>query len=220
VREPLPKLVLASASPRRRELLSGLGLSFEVRPVDLDETPRAGEAPREYVLRLALGKAAARASTGELVLAADTIVVIDGELLGKPRDPGDARRMLRRIAGREHTVLSGVALLEAPCEGQPSELGEVVARSAATVETSRVVMAPLGDADIAWYVATGEPLDKAGSYAVQGLGALFVETVHGNYTNVVGLPLPATHRLFRELGHDLLSFRAGGAPTARLSPRT
>ncbi len=230
MREPLPKLVLASASPRRRELLSGLGLSFEVRPVDLDETPRAGEAPREYVLRLALGKAAARAAAGELVLAADTIVVVDGELLGKPKDPGDARRMLRRIAGREHTVLSGVALLATPCEGQPSdfaavaarsaELGELAARSAATVETSRVVMAPLGEADIAWYVATGEPLDKAGSYAVQGLGALFVETVHGNYTNVVGLPLPATHRLFRELGHDLLSFRAGGAPTARLSPRT
>jgi septum formation protein len=209
VRELLPKLVLASASPRRRELLAGLGLAFEVRPVDLDETPWAGEAPRDYVLRLALGKAAARAETGELVLAADTVVVVDGELLGKPRDPADARRMLRRIAGREHTVFSGVALREAMA-GSPAELGELVARSAALVETSGVVMAPLAEADIAWYVATGEPLDKAGSYAVQGIGALFVEAVHGSYTNVVGLPLPATQRLFRELGYDLLAFRCGG----------
>jgi len=205
-REPLPQLVLASASPRRRELLAGLGLGFEVRPVDLDETPRPGEAPRDYVLRLALGKAAARAAAGELVLAADTVVVLDGELLGKPSDPGDARRMLGKIAGREHTVYSGVALLET-LEGRPAETGELVARSAATVETAGVVMAPLEDEEIAWYAGTGEPLDKAGSYAVQGIGALFVEAVHGNYTNVVGLPLPATRRLFRELGYDLLAFR-------------
>jgi len=134
------------------------------------------------------------------VLAADTVVVVDGELLGKPRDPADAGRMLRRIAGREHTVLSGVALLESDGARSP-------ARTAARVEASRVTMAPLEDGDIAWYVATGEPLDKAGSYAVQGLGALFVESIAGNYTNVVGLPLPATCRLFRELGYDLLDFR-------------
>jgi septum formation protein len=200
--------VLASASPRRRELLSGLGLRFEVRPADLDETPRAGEAPRDYVLRLALGKAAARAAAGELVLAADTVVVAEGELLGKPRDPEDARRMLGRIAGREHTVFSGIALFE-PAKEDGTEIGELVARSAATVEESRVVLAPLGERDIAWYVATGEPLDKAGSYAVQGIGALFVEAVHGSYTNVVGLPLPATSRLFQELGYELLSFREG-----------
>jgi nucleoside triphosphate pyrophosphatase len=205
-REPLPKLVLASASPRRRELLAGLGLAFEVRPVDLDETPLPGETPRDYVLRLALGKAAARAGAGELVLAADTTVVLDGEILGKPEDPEDARRMLRKIAGREHTVYSGVALLET-VSGRPAEMGELVARSAAAVETSRVVMADLDDLEIAWYAGTGEPLDKAGSYAVQGIGALFVEAVHGNYTNVVGLPLPATRRLFRELGYDILDFR-------------
>lgn len=205
-REPLPKLVLASASPRRRELLAGLGLAFEVRPVDLDETPYPGEAPRDYVLRLALGKAAARAEEGELVLAADTTVVLDGELLGKPTDPEDARRMLRKIAGREHTVYSGIALLET-LGGRAAETGELVARSAAAVETSGVVMADLDDGEIAWYAGTGEPLDKAGSYAVQGIGALFVEAVHGSYTNVVGLPLPATRRLFRELGYDLLDFR-------------
>ncbi|HEY8020027.1 MAG TPA: Maf family protein [Thermoanaerobaculia bacterium] len=193
-----PKLVLASASPRRRELLSGLGLRFEVRPVDLDETPRPGEPPRDYVRRLAMEKAAACARPDELVLAADTMVVLDGELFGKPADPADARRMLGRIAGREHTVFSGIALLEA-----------TTGRSAAAVETSSVVMAEMSEGAIEWYVATGEPLDKAGAYAVQGLGALFVEAVRGNYTNVVGLPLPATRRLFRELGYDLLSFRDG-----------
>jgi len=194
----LPKLVLASASPRRRELLSGLGLRFEVRPVDLDETPREGEPPRDYVRRLAVEKAAACGRAGELVLAADTTVVLDGELFGKPADAADARRMLGRIAGREHTVFSGIALLEAAS-----------GRSAAAVETSGVVMAEMSEGVIGWYVATGEPLDKAGAYAVQGLGALFVEAIRGNYTNVVGLPLPATRRLFRELGYDLLSFRDG-----------
>ncbi|HZF13614.1 MAG TPA: Maf family protein [Thermoanaerobaculia bacterium] len=199
----LPALVLASASPRRRELLGGLGAVFAVRPVDLDETPRPGEAPRDYVLRLAIEKAAAGARStpedgGELVLAADTTVVLDGEILGKPQDEADARRMLGRIAGREHLVLTGVALHESRAAGEP--------RRASTVETSRVRMAPMSEEEIAGYVATGEPLDKAGSYAVQGLGALFVEEVFGNYTNVVGLPLPATRRLFAELGYDLRQF--------------
>jgi septum formation protein len=196
----LPALVLASASPRRRELLSGLGVAFTVRPVDLDESPRPGELPHAYVLRLAREKAAARVEAGELVLAADTIVVVDGQLLGKPRDEADARRMLGTIAGREHTVLTGVALHE---KGK----GEGEDGRAATVESSRVRMAAMSAAEIAWYAATGEPLDKAGSYAVQGLGALFVEEVFGNYTNVVGLPLPATFRLFAELGYDLRAFR-------------
>jgi len=196
----LPALVLASASPRRRELLSGLGVAFTVRPVDLDESPRPGEAPNAYVLRLAREKAAARVEAGELVLAADTIVVVDGQLLGKPRDEADARRMLGTIAGREHTVLTGVALHEKGKGGGEDSRG-------ATVESSRVRMAAMSAAEIAWYAATGEPLDKAGSYAVQGLGALFVEEVFGNYTNVVGLPLPATLRLFAELGYDLRNFR-------------
>lgn len=167
-----------------------------MRAADVDESPRDGEAPGDYVLRLAIEKAEARAHPGELVLAADTTVVIEDELLGKPADPVDARRMLRRIAGREHTVLTGVALFEPAGD-----------RRASTVETSRVRMAPLSDEEIAWYVATGEPLDKAGSYAVQGLGAMFVEAVFGNYTNVVGLPVPATCRLFAELGYDLKTLR-------------
>jgi nucleoside triphosphate pyrophosphatase len=192
----LPTLVLASSSPRRRELLGALGLRFAVRAVDLDETPLPGEEPRDTVLRLAKAKAAAQSHPGELVLAADTVVVIDGELLGKPPDPAGARRMLARIAGREHTVLTGVAL-EDPGRD----------RRAAEVASSRVRMAAMSPQEIDWYVATGEPLDKAGSYAVQGLGALYVEEVFGNYTNVVGLPIPLTYRLFRELGYDLRDFR-------------
>jgi septum formation protein len=164
--------------------------------VDLDETPLAGEAPEETVLRLAREKAAARAEPGELVLAADTVVVIDGKLLGKPRDAADARLMLAKIAGREHTVLTGVALEEPASNRRTSAL-----------ERSRVRMAALTPEEIEWYVGTGEPLDKAGSYAIQEIGALLVEEVHGNYTNVVGLPLPLTRRLFRELGREMLDFR-------------
>ncbi|HEX4952913.1 MAG TPA: Maf family protein [Thermoanaerobaculia bacterium] len=192
---PRPSLVLASGSPRRRELLASLDLDFTVRPVHLDETPRADEVPSTYVERLACEKAAARATAGELVLAADTTVVLDGEILGKPEDEADARAMLGRLAGRLHVVLTGVALF-AP-DGD---------RLASTVERSSVRIAPLTPGEIAWYVATGEPMDKAGSYAIQGLGSLFVEEVEGNYTNVVGLPIPATWRLFRQLGYDLLAF--------------
>ena len=130
------------------------------------------------------------------MLGADTIVVLDGELLGKPRDPEHAGWMLGRIAGCEHAVFTGVALQE---DG----------RHAAAVEESRVRIAALSAAEIAWYVGTGEPLDKAGSYAVQGLGALFVESIAGNYSNVVGLPIPATRRLFGRLGYDLRDFRRG-----------
>ncbi len=199
-----PRLVLASGSPRRRELLASLGLEFEVRPVDLDETPLPGETPEAYVARLARAKAAAALGVGcggpgELVIAADTVVVLDGELLGKPSDPAAARAMLGRLAGREHTVHTGVELAESTGSG---------VRRAAAVATSRVRIAPLDDATIAWYVATGEPLDKAGAYAIQDLGALFVESVDGNYTNVVGLPVPTVYRLFAELGLDLLAFRA------------
>lgn len=200
-----PKVVLASASPRRRELLAALGLPFDVRPVDLDETPRPGEPPRAYVARLAVEKAAAADShAGELVLAADTVVVLPGEgegggpaLLGKPADPAEAEAMLARLAGRQHVVFTGVALVGG---------GDGDGRKAVAIEESRVRLAPLGPDEIAWYVATGEPLDKAGSYAIQGVGALFVEAVEGNYSNVVGLPLPAVYRLFSELGYDLRDF--------------
>ncbi len=191
----LPRLILASASPRRQNLLATLGLHFLVRPVDLDETPHPDEPPEVYVRRLAEEKAAAKISPGELVLAADTSVILDGEILGKPADEAEARSMLARLAGREHTVLTGVAL------------GELGLESRTVVESSRVRIAALEADEIAWYVGTGEPMDKAGSYAVQGLGAMFVEAITGDYTNVVGLPLPGTSRLFAAAGYDLKEFR-------------
>lgn len=165
----------------------------------MDESLRPGEAPRDYVLRLAVEKAAARVEEGELVLAADTTVVVDGEILGKPLDDDDARRMLRLLAGREHAVLTAIAL-HAPSS------------NAADLDESLVRFAPLSDAEIGWYVATGEPRDKAGAYAIQGLGSLFVEAVEGNWSNVVGLPVPRVYRLFARLGYDLKEFRP--------SPRT
>jgi septum formation protein len=138
------------------------------------------------------------------VLGADTIVVLDGELLGKPADEAHAREMLARIAGREHTVHTGVALHQ-PASAETGAAGLL---EASAVETSRVKMAALGSAEIDWYVGTGEPLDKAGSYAVQGIGGLFVESIEGNHHNVVGLPLPLTRRLFARLGYEILDFRA------------
>lgn len=171
-------------------MLENLGVDFAIRAVDIDESPRTGEAPEPYVLRLARAKArAASAKDGEIVLAADTIVALDGDLLGKPRNGLDARLMLERLSGREHEVLTGVAVVGADL--------------AAEVERTRVRFAELSAAEIEWYVASGEPLDKAGAYAVQGLGALFVTRLEGNYSNVVGLPLPLTYRLLAEAGLSL-----------------
>ena len=190
------RLILASGSPRRRELLHALGLAFEVRPADLDETRHDGETPESYVRRLAREKARARGDGGELVLAADTTVVCGEEVLGKPRDPADARHMLARLAGRDHHVWTGVAL-HRPADGH----------LAVGAERTRVTMAAMSETEIAWYAATGEPDDKAGAYAIQGLGALFVAAIDGNYTNVVGLPIPLVYRLFTELGLDLRDFQ-------------
>jgi len=188
-----PTLVLASGSPRRIEMLRGLGLEPVVRPVDIDESPLPNEAAEAYVLRLARAKAGERSNAGELILAADTIVVLDGALLGKPGDESEARRMLGALAGRSHQVLTGVALLE-------SDTG----RSADAVISTEVTLRPMSDSEIAWYVSTGEPMDKAGSYAIQGLGALLVDSIAGNYPNVVGLPLPEVDRIFSRLGYRLL----------------
>ena len=192
----LPRLVLASGSPRRQELLDGLGVEFTVRAVELDESVLSGETPEQLVRRLSLEKASARVDAGELVLAADTIVIIDRTILGKPNSDNEARDMLRRLAGRRHTVLTGVALAQG--DRAPSSQG---------IERSEVEIARMSEEEIDWYVETGEPMDKAGSYAIQGLGALFVAGVQGNYTNVVGLPLPLTKALFRDLDFDLRQFR-------------
>ncbi|HVR30911.1 MAG TPA: Maf family protein [Thermoanaerobaculia bacterium] len=195
-RTACPGVVLASASPRRRELLTSIGLRFEVRAVAVDESVRLGESPEEHVLRLALEKARASGEPGELVLGADTVVVLDGEILGKPRDREDARRMLGLLEGREHRVLTGVALREVASE-----------RSAVAVAASDVRLRPLDAEEIAWYVTTGEPSDKAGAYALQGVGGLFVDSIRGSSSNVIGLPLGVVYELFPELGYDLRDFR-------------
>ena len=192
----MPRIVLASSSPRRREILASLGVTFEVRAADVDETLLPGESAGDGAERLAREKAAAVApgAGGSLVVAADTLVVLDGEPLGKPRDRADARRMLAALAGRAHEVVSGVALAR---DG----------RTASGRELTRVVFAPMTPAEIEAYAATGEPDDKAGAYALQGIGALFVERVEGSSSNVVGLPVRLLYRLAGELGVDLA---AGG----------
>ncbi|MGA9526319.1 MAG: Maf family protein [Myxococcaceae bacterium] len=184
-------LILASASPRRRELLERLGLKFEVHPADVDETPHPGEAPRAYVLRVAQSKAAhvAKSHPGARVLSADTTVVLEGEILGKPRDAEDARRMLTRLSDRDHVVLSAVAL-----DGPH--------RDAVVVET-RVSFRALPFNEIEWYIRTGEPMDKAGAYGIQGLAGMFVRAIEGSASNVVGLPLAETIELLTRAGHPL-----------------
>jgi septum formation protein len=185
-------LVLASQSPRRRELLEQLGIPLVVRPAHVDERVLAGEPARDYVLRVAREKA--RAVEGALVLAADTAVVLRGEVLGKPAGADDARRMLRALSGTDHEVLTGVCVRRtSPALG--IELDAVVSTS--------VRFAPLSPAEIEWYVRTGEPLDKAGAYAIQGAGGAFVLRVEGSVSNVVGLPLAETADLLRRAGVTL-----------------
>jgi septum formation protein len=183
-------LVLASASPRRRELLRWLVGEYDLDTAHVDESPRQGEPARVLVARLARAKAEAVAARrpDAWILGADTIVEIDGDILGKPADAGDAVAMLARLSGREHHVLTGFTLL-APGGEQRSD----------TVE-SRVLFRPLDDTRIASYVATGEPLDKAGAYAIQGRGAALVARVDGSFTNVIGLPLDEVGAVLREAG--------------------
>lgn len=194
-----PRIILASGSPRRRELLTSLGLQFEVIVSHVAEVHSAGETVEEYVCRLASdkGNSVAEQHPEAWVLAADTVVYLDRSILEKPRDGDDAARMLRTIAGKRHEVYTGVALIH-----------RASGYSDTSVVTSGVDIAPLDNDEISWYVATGEPMDKAGSYAVQGLGAMFVEAVHGNYTNVVGLPLPTVAAMFKRAGLPLTRIAA------------
>jgi septum formation protein len=185
------RLTLASQSPRRRELLERLGLELEVRPAHADEAVHPGEPARAYVQRVAREKA--RAVPGDLVLGADTAVVLAGEVLGKPADGADAARMLRALSGSSHEVLTAVCLRRGAAP--PLELEAVVA--------TEVDFAPLSEAEIAWYVASGEPLDKAGAYALQGAGGVFVRAVRGSVSNVIGLPLSETAALLRRAGLPL-----------------
>jgi septum formation protein len=182
------RLVLASASPRRAALLAAAGFVFDTLPVDLDERVRDGETPSAYVRRLAMEKSARALeqmgpqADGALVLGADTTVVVDQTILGKPGDDSDLASMLRQLSGRAHLVLTGLSL----------RLG---GRERGGVEATTVEFSRLSDADIAWYVASGEGRDKAGGYAIQGLASRFVRRIDGSYTNVVGLPIAAVHEL-------------------------
>jgi len=183
-------LVLASASPRRRELLTQAGFTFEIRPADIPEDPMPGEDPIAYVIRLAREKAEAvyaeitnaianekRASAPpQVVLGADTTVTLDNHILGKPTDPADAARMLRLLSGRTHRVITGVAIVTA-------------ARTEVAAEVTAVKFLTLSEEEIAAYIATGEPMDKAGAYAIQGRAAKWIPRIEGDYSNVVGLPL-------------------------------
>jgi septum formation protein len=186
------RLVLASRSPRRAELLEAAKIPFVLRVADIDETALPGETPRDYVLRVAKEKArAVPAAESETVLAADTTVVLGTEILGKPRDAADAVRMLSALAGRRHDVLTGVSIIR----------GGV--RLALEVASTGVWFNPMSTAEIAEYVTSGEPMDKAGAYAIQGIASRWITRIDGSYTNVVGLPVELVHRLLRGSGHAL-----------------
>jgi len=187
------RLILASASPRRAELLTTAGFTFDVRPAHVDETPSPGEPPEEYALRVARDKATVvsqdRGEPGDAVLAADTVVVDAGEIMGKPVDDADAERMLRRLSGAVHDVHTAVVLITGAAHRE-------------TVVTTRVRLLPLSQDEIAWYVATGEPRGKAGAYAIQGYAARFVDHIEGSWSNVVGLPIATVYRMLKEVRYS------------------
>jgi septum formation protein len=183
----VPTVILASASPRRRELLTLIGIPHVVRPANVDETLLTGEMPREHAERLARAKAEHAEEPGAVSVGSDTIVVVDGDVLGKPRDRAHAAEMLRRLSGRSHIVMTGVAVR---FEG----------RTVSGVEAVGVTFRELSDDDIERYIDTGEPMDKAGAYGIQGFGATIVERVDGDYFAVMGLALNRLMRLMREVG--------------------
>jgi nucleoside triphosphate pyrophosphatase len=184
----MQRVVLASASPRRAELLRAAGIEFDVVPADVDERPRERESPEAYVRRVAEAKARAvmPAADGRPVLAADTVVVVDDVILGKPASREDAGRMLRMLSGRTHEVVTGVTLASA-------------AKVSTAIESSSVEFLPLTPEEIEWYVATGEPDDKAGAYAIQGYASRFITRISGSYSNVVGLPISLVYTLLKQL---------------------
>lgn len=189
-RDPM-HLILASASPRRAELLESAGFSFDVAPSNVDETVHDGEAPKAYALRIARAKAAVAAEqcrkSGGVVLAADTVVVAAGQILAKPEGSEDAKRMLKTLSGAVHEVHTAVVV-----RSGNREVSDVI--------TSRVRLLPLSDAEIDWYIGTGEPEGKAGGYAIQGRAARFIDWLEGSWSNVVGLPVSTVYRLLREVG--------------------
>lgn len=190
-------LYLASQSPRRSELLTQIGVSFSVLPVDIDETAKQNEIPEDYVIRLAKEKAVTGWNTvkekANFVLGSDTAVIIDGEILGKPESHADAKRMLNLLSGKSHQVMSAVALAGLSENHEQPELSCVIS-------VSEVTFKPLSANEIEWYVESGESTDKAGSYAIQGLAASFITHLSGSYSGVMGLPLHETSELLKKAG--------------------
>jgi septum formation protein len=193
-----PQVILASSSPRRRELLHLIGVPHEIRPADIDESCRPGESPRAHAERLAREKASAIDAPDAVVIGSDTIVVVDGDVLGKPRDRAQAAEMLRRLSGRSHVVMTGVAVWWR-------------GRLESTVEEVDVTFRDLTDREIDRYIDTGEPMDKAGAYGIQGYGATIVERVEGDYFAVMGLALNQLVGLMRRVGL-VYEFGPVGAP--------
>lgn len=194
--ETSPKIILASTSPRRSELLKNIGVEFELATGNVLERPHPDEAPPDYITRVARAKvmAVARQHESGLIIGADTVVVLDGQLLGKPENEQDAERMLTRLSGRWHAVMTGVALYDVSSKREVADFDKTLVR-----------FAQLTRKEIEWYIKTGEPMDKAGAYGIQGLGGLFVDEIAGNYYNVVGLPLPLVYRLARRLGYSFVN---------------
>jgi septum formation protein len=191
-------IVLASASPRRQELLRNAGIPFTVQPAEINEAPLAGESPRDCAERLAREKALAvfQGQPQQWVLGADTIVVVDGAILGKPCDADNAKQMLRLLSGRTHAVITGVCVVEPVASGQ----GSVASKTNTASETTLVTFCDISNDEIRDYVATGEPMDKAGAYAIQGIASRWIPRVEGDYSNVVGLPVALVYRMLRERG--------------------
>lgn len=186
----LPKIVLGSGSPRRAEILRIVNWPFEIMTPDIDETRQSNEDAVTYVERLARAKADAIAgrTSSPLIVAADTTVVIGEQVLEKPGDQNEARRMLRQLSGRWHQVITGIALIDS-----------ATTEPKVTSETTEVKFASMSQAEIDWYVSSGEPMDKAGAYAIQGLGARFIEGIRGDYFNVMGLPVRLLYRMWAEI---------------------
>ena len=194
-------LVLASASPRRQELLRNAGIAFKIQPADIPEDPLPGEGAKECAERLAREKAlaVARERPDDCVLGADTGVVVDGQILGKPTDAADAARMLRMLSGRQHQVITGVCLVAG-------------SNTSVSSATTVVTVSEITDKEISDYVATGEPMDKAGAYAIQGIASRWIPRIEGDYSNVVGLPVALVFRMLREIGYQFPVLRRPAAP--------
>lgn len=198
-------LVLASASPRRQELLRNAAIPFMVQPADIDETPLAGESPRDCAERLAREKAFAvfQRRPQDCILGADTIVVVDDKILGKPRDADDAARMLRMLSGRTHAVITGISLISSAAAAAqlPAAGNQLLTAVERTLsEATLVTMCEISDEEIRAYVATGEPMDKAGSYAIQGIASRWIPRIEGDYSNVVGLPIALVYSELKRRG--------------------